>query len=173
MMERFDDLEGRAKRLKDVEHEADVVTHEIFERLNRTFITPLDREDIHALASGLDDVLDSAEAIGSRLVLFKVQQSTPESRQLTGILADSSRQLDQAVASLRDMKSLIPFTIEINRLENEADTVSRQAVADLFSGHHDVLDVLRWKEIYGRLESAADNCEDVANVIESIVLKSR
>jgi|SRR6185369_505537 len=173
MMERFDDLEARSRRLKDVEHDADLITHEIFERLNRTFITPLEREDIHHLASGLDDVLDSAEAIANRLVLFKVQASTPEARQLTSILADCGRQIDQAVTSLKDMKALMPFTIEINRLENEADTVSRQAVAELFSGRHELLDVLRWKEIYGRLENAADNCEDVANVIESIVLKSR
>ncbi len=173
MMERFDQLADRAKRLKDVEHNADLVTHEIFERLNRTFITPLEREDIHALASGLDDVLDSAEAIGTRLVLFKIPHSTSEARQLTAILDQCGGQIDQAVEHLRDMKNLMAFTIEINRLENEADHVSRQAVADLFSGRHDMLDVLRWKEIYGRLENAADHCEDVANTIEAIVLKSR
>jgi predicted phosphate transport protein (TIGR00153 family) len=173
MMEHFDDLETRASTLKDVEHQGDLVTHEIFERLNRTFITPLDREDIHALASGLDDVLDSAEAIGSRLVLFKVGSSTAEARRLTTILAACSRQIEQAVEHLKDFKNLMSFTVEINRLENEADGVSRNAVADLFSGRHDVLDVLRWKEIYGRLESATDQCEDVANSIESIVLKAR
>ena len=173
MVERFDQLEERARRLKEVEHNADLVTHEIFERLNRTFITPLDREDIHALASGLDDVLDSVEAIASRLVLFKVTRSTPEARQLTAIIDQCGGQIDQAVDHLKDLKNLMGFTIEINRLENEADIISRQAVADLFSGHHEVLDVLRWKEIYGRLENAADNCEDVANSIEAIVLKSR
>jgi predicted phosphate transport protein (TIGR00153 family) len=173
MMDRFDSLEDRARRLKEVEHNADLVTHEIFERLNRTFITPIDREDIHALASGLDDVLDSVEAIASRLVLFKVTQSTSEARQLTAILDQCGSQIDQAVDHLRDMKNLMAFTIELNRLENEADTISRQVVADLFSGRHEVLDVLRWKELYGRLEGAADDCEDVANTIEGIVLKSR
>ena len=173
MMERFDQLEDRAKRLKEVEHSADLVTHEIFERLNRTFITPIDREDIHALASGLDDVLDAAEAIGTRLVLFKITSSTSEARQLAAILDQCGGQIDQAVERLRDMKNLMAFTIEINRLENEADHISRQAVADLFSGRHEILDVLRWKEIYGRLENAADTCEDVANSIEAIVLKSR
>ncbi len=173
MMENFDHLEDRARKLKQVEHNADLVTHEIFERLNRTFITPLEREDIHALASGLDDVLDSAEAIASRLLLFKIPNATSEARQLTAILDQCGGQIDQAVDHLRDMKNLMAFTIEINRLENEADIVSRQAVADLFSGRHDILDVLRWKEIYGRLENAADNCEDVANAIEAIVLKSR
>ena len=173
MMQQFDQIEDRARKLKEVEHTADLVTHEIFERLNRTFITPLEREDIHALASGLDDVLDSAEAIASRLLLFRIPMATSEARQLTAILDQCGGQIDQAVDHLRDMKNLMGFTIEIHRLENEADVISRQVVADLFSGRHEILDVLRWKEIYGRLENAADNCEDVANTIEAIVLKSR
>ena len=173
MMERFDDLDARASALKDIEHQGDLVTHEIYERLNRTFITPLEREDIHALASGLDDVLDSAEAIGSRLVLFKVTGSTDEARKLSAIMLACARQIEAAVAHLKDFKNLMSFTVEINRLENEADSISRNAVADLFSGRHEVLDVLRWKELYGRLESATDQCEDVANTIESIVLKAR
>jgi len=173
MAEHFDDLDGRAVRLKEVEHQGDLVAHELFERLNRTFITPLEREDIHDLASGLDDVLDSAEAIGSRLVLFKVQRITPEAVKLTAILKQCGAQLEQAVDHLKDFKNLMGFTIELNRLENEADEISRDAVADLFSGRHETLDVLRWKEIYGRLEAATDQAEDVANTIESIVLKSR
>lgn len=173
MMEKFDRLEERTKALKDTEHRADLVTHEIFERLNRTFITPLEREDIHALASGLDDVIDAAEAIASRLVLFNIQGPTPESIKMTAILRDCGRQIEQAVENLKNMQNLMSFTIEINRLENEADGISRQVVADLFSGRHEILDVMRWKEIYGRLESASDQCEDVANAIESIVLKSR
>ncbi|MBK7368135.1 MAG: DUF47 domain-containing protein [Candidatus Eisenbacteria bacterium] len=173
MMEKFDRLEERTKALKDTEHRADLVTHEIFERLNRTFITPLEREDIHALASGLDDVIDAAEAIASRLVLFNIQGPTTESIKMTAILRDCGRQIEQAVENLKNMQNLMSFTIEINRLENEADGISRQVVADLFSGRHEILDVMRWKEIYGRLESASDQCEDVANAIESIVLKSR
>lgn len=172
MMERFDRLEERAEALKETEHQGDLVTHEIFERLNRTFITPIEREDIHDLASGLDDVLDAVEAIASRLVLFRIASSTPESVRLTAILAQCGRQIEKAVEHLRDFKGLMPFTVEINRLENEADMISRAVVADLFSGRHEVLDVLRWKEIYGRLEGAADRCEDVANTIEGIVLKS-
>lgn len=173
MMQNFDRIEDRARELKDTEHRADQVTHEVFERLNRTFITPLEREDIHALASGLDDVVDAVEAIANRLVLFRITGPTPEAVRLTSILAECGRQIEAAVENLRNMNSLMPFTIEINRLENEADGISRQVVADLFSGRHEILDVLRWKEIYGRLESAADQCEDVANAIESIVLKSR
>jgi predicted phosphate transport protein (TIGR00153 family) len=173
MLTKFDNLEDRAKKLKDVEHRGDLVTHEIFERLNRTFITPLEREDIHQLASNLDDVLDAAEAIGSRIVLFQVGKPTPEAVRLTEILTEAAQQIEKAVDNLKNMNSLMSFTVEINRLENEADGISRNVTADLFSGRHDVLDVLRWKEIYGRLESAADKCEDVANAIESIVVKSR
>ena len=173
MMERFDDLEARAKRLKDVEHEADFVAHELFERLNRTFITPLEREDIHDLGSGLDDVIDAVEAIGSRIVLFRIERPTREARQLAEILAKCGVQIEKSVDHLKGFKNLMSFTIEVHRLENEADTISRQAVADLFDGSHQVLDVMRWKEIYGRLEGAADKCEDVANTIEAIVLKNR
>jgi uncharacterized protein len=173
MMEKFDRLEERAKALKDVEHRADLVTHELFERLNRTFITPLEREDIHDLASGLDDVVDAAEAIGSRLLLFGIDQPRPEAVRMTAILLACGHQIEKAVGNLKDLQHLMSFTIEINRLENEADGISRQVVADLFSGTHEILDVMRWKEIYGRLESATDKCEDVANTIESIVIKSR
>jgi hypothetical protein len=173
MVVEFDRLEERARALKDVEHQGDLVAHELFERLNRTFITPLDREDVHGLASGLDDVLDAIEGISSRLVLFKIPAATPQARQLTRIVAECGAQIEQAVDHLKDFKGLMPFTIEINRLENEADALSRQAVADLFDGTHEFLDVIRWKEIYGRLENATDQCEDVANVIEAIVLKSR
>ena len=173
MMSKFDRLEERAKALKEVEHRADLVTHEVFERLNRTFITPLEREDIHDLASGLDDVVDAAEAIASRLLLFGVTESRPEAVRMTEILVASARQIEQAVENLRNLQNLMSFTIEIHRLENEADGISRQVVADLFSGRHEILDVMRWKEIYGRLESATDKCEDVANTIESIVIKSR
>ena len=173
MMVQYDRLEARASRLKEIEHQGDLVTHELFERLNRTFITPLEREDIHNLASGLDDILDSVEAIASRFVLFNVRQTTPQAIQLCAILDECGKQVEQAVDHLKDFKGLMAFTIEINRLENEADVISRHVVADLFSGRHDLLDVLRWKELYGRLEAATDQCEDVANTIEAIVLKSR
>ena len=172
MMTNFDRLEERATKLKEIEHRGDLVTHDVFERLNRTFITPLEREDIHALASGLDDVLDSVEAIGHRFVIFKIHATTPEAVQLAKIIACSSVQIESAVNNLKDFKNLMGFTIEINRLENEADAISRQAVAELFSGTHEVMDVLRWKEIYGRLENAADQCEDIANTIETIVIRN-
>jgi predicted phosphate transport protein (TIGR00153 family) len=174
MMTQFDRLEERAKELKQTEQAADLVTHEVFEKLNRTFITPLEREDIMALASRLDDVLDAAEAIASRIVLFRVPSNTDEATRMTAILARCGHQIEMAIDQLRDFKRLKAFTIEINRLENEADIISREVVANLFTpGKYDVLDILRWKELYGRMETAADLCEDVANVIESIVVKAR
>jgi predicted phosphate transport protein (TIGR00153 family) len=173
MMEHFEDLENKAARLKQVEHEGDLVTHEIFEKLNRTFITPLEREDIHDLASGLDDVLDAVESIGSRLVLFRVPAPTPEALKLGHLIVQCGAQLEKAVSHLQEFKNLMGFSIEINRLENEADALSRNAVADLFNGGRDPIDVLRWRELYGRLERATDLSEDVANIIEAIILKNR
>jgi predicted phosphate transport protein (TIGR00153 family) len=174
LVEHFDERDARAKVLKDVEHAGDLVTHEIFERLNRTFITPLEREDIHDLASNLDDVLDAVEAIASRFVLFHIETVTPEARQLASLIGRCGVQIEQSVTNLAELKNLMTFTIEINRLENEADVISRNAVADLFTpGKHDLLDVMRWREMYGRLEGATDKCEDVANSIEAIVLKNR
>ena len=173
MLEHFENVEQKAAKLKEVEHRGDLITHEIFGKLNSTFITPLEREDIHGLASSLDDVLDAVEAIGSRMVLFCVKQPTPEAIKLARIMAQAGIQIEQAAGQLRDMKKLMPYTIELNRLENEADEISRGVVADLFNGKHDPIDVLRWKELYGRLEAAADMGEDVANIIEAIVLKNR
>jgi predicted phosphate transport protein (TIGR00153 family) len=173
MVEHFENVEQKATKLKDVEHEGDLITHEICGKLNRTFITPLEREDIHGLASSLDNVLDAVEAIGSRFVLFRVKQVTPEAIQLARIVAQAGVQIEKAVKQLRDYDKLMPYTIELNRLENEADEVSRRVVADLFNGGHDPIDVLRWKELYGRLEAAADMGEDVANILEAIVLKNQ
>lgn len=173
MMENYEDIEAKAARLKEVEHQGDLVTHELFEKLNSTFITPIEREDIHGLASTLDDVLDEVESIGARFVLFGVTQPTLEAVQMARLVAKCGVQLEQAVTHLKDFKNIMTFSIEINRLENEADTISRNVTAKLFRENHDPIDVLRWKELYGRLEAATDRSEDVANIIESIVLKNR
>lgn len=173
MMEHYEDTEKKAIRLKEVEHEGDLVTHELFERLNGTFITPIEREDIHGLASTLDDVLDEVESIAARFVLFGVTQPTPEAIAMARLVAQCGAQIEQAVTHLKDFKNIMTFSIEINRLENEADTISRNATAGLFKNNHDPIDVIRWKELYGLLEAATDRSEDVANVIESIVLKNR
>ncbi len=171
----FKDVPLRAKQIKDTEHEGDVITHDTIEMLNRTFITPLDREDIHDLISSLDDILDYLEACAERLSLFKLTKTTDEARLLVGILVKAVKEVEQAVFKLRRLKgadSIMKNFIEINRLENEGDYVCRAAVAKLFEGEPNPLEVIKWKEIYETLENAIDRCEDVANVLEGIVLKN-
>jgi hypothetical protein len=171
----FRDVPLKAKQIKDTEHEGDVITHNTIELLNRTFITPLDREDIHKLISSLDDILDYIEACAARLDLFKVGKTNDEAKLLVGILVKTVKEVEQAVFKLRHLKgadSLMKNCIEVNRLENEGDNVCRMAVAKLFEGETHPLEVIKWNEIYETLENAIDRCEDVANVLEGIVLKN-
>jgi uncharacterized protein len=170
----FREVPVRANQIKDTEHEADVIVHETIEMLHRTFITPLDREDIHDLITSLDDVLDYIEACAERLNLFKVGKTTDEARLLVGILVKAAKEVERAVFNLRQLKSddIMKNCIEINRLENEGDFIGRTAVAKLFEGDPNPLDVIKWNGIYDTLENAIDRCEDVANVLEGIVLKN-
>jgi predicted phosphate transport protein (TIGR00153 family) len=171
----FRDVAVRAKQIKDIEHEGDVITHDTIEMLNRTFITPLDREDIHRLITSLDDVLDYIEACAARLSLFNVGHTTDESRLLVGILIKATQEVERAVLGLRRLRgaeAILKHCVEIDRLENDGDHVGRTAVAKLFDGSKQPLDVIKWNEIYDTLENAIDRCEDVANVIEGIVLKN-
>lgn len=175
MIGNFNDIAVKAKHIKDIEHEGDLITHNTIELLNLTFVTPLDREDIHNLITSLDDVLDYIEACAERMSLFKIQKTTDESRLLVGILVRSVKELEKAVFKLRSLKgadSVIKICLEINRLENEGDYVCRAAVAKLFEPENNPLEVIKWKEIYETLENAIDRCEDVANVLEGIVLKN-
>lgn len=165
----------KAKQIKDIEHEGDLITHNTIEMLNRTFVTPLDREDIHNLITSLDDVLDYIEACAERLHLFKIGQTTEEAQILVGILVKAVKEVEQAVFKLRRLKtadSILKNCVEINRLENEGDYVGRAAVAKLFEPENNPLEVIKWKEIYETLENGIDRCEDVANVLEGIVLKN-
>jgi len=163
----------KAEEIREIEHKCDFLTHEIISRLNRTFVTPIDREDIHELAKSLDDVMDSIDAVATLLKLYKLSRIRFGARELAATITASTKQIRLALDALEGRKGVTTHAVEINRLENEADSIARHVTADLFSGRHDVLDVMRWKEIYGRLEGAADKCEDVANAIESIVVKSR
>jgi uncharacterized protein len=169
----YRDVELKAKRVADREHEGDEITHAIILRLNTTFVTPIDREDIYQLATALDDVLDAVEAVSDLFVLHRIAAPLPEMVAQTEVLMQAARQTEQAFRSLRDMRRdrLEPYWIEINRLENEGDRLYRRAVADLFSGEHRAMDVLKWKEVIENLEEALDGLENVANIIESIVLK--
>ena len=170
--ERGADLQERWKRLEDLEHVGDKITHQIIRKLNRTFITPIDREDIHSLAVALDDVMDLIEASAARMSLYKIKQPTEEARKLAQVILKSAQEIVKAVSNLERMDNVMEHCIEINRLENMADEISREAIADLFDKGHDPMDVIKWKEIYETMEMATDGCEDVANIVESVALKS-
>jgi uncharacterized protein len=167
----FQDPESSHAEISQREHEGDEITHQIIRALNTTFVTPFDREDIHRLASGMDDILDAIEAVADLLVLHRIEQVIPEMRQLADVLSRAADQLQQAMAELRGFAGLEKYWVEINRLENEGDRVYRKTVAHLFSGEYKAMDVLKWKDLVDQLEAAIDGCEDVANTLESIVLK--
>ena len=172
MMEHYQEPEKQTKAIRDVEHEGDTITHDIIRKLNQTFITPIDREDIYALTSALDDVLDMIEAISDRMVMYKISGPTDVARQLAGVIYKSTEEIVKAVAQLRNLGDVGPYCIEINRLENEADRLSRDAVAALFEHERDPIEIMKWKEIYEQLEEATDKCEDVANILENVILKN-
>lgn len=160
-------------QIEEVEHEGDITTHEIADRLNRTFVTPFDHEDIHALAGRMDDVLDNIEATADRMFLYEAGEPAPEMLNLADILLDAVKVLQKAVGGLSDMKNarrILDYCIEIHRLENVGDDQSRRALANLFQGS-DALHALKWKEIYDHVEEAIDKCEDVASILEGIVVK--
>jgi uncharacterized protein len=167
----FHDPEAAHAEIVQREHEGDEITHQIMRALNTTFVTPFDREDIHELASGIDDVLDLIDAVSDLLVLHRIEQPLPEMLQQAEILTRATDQCYQAMAGLRSFSGLDQYWVEINRLENEGDRVYRKTVARLFSGDYKAMDVLKWKDLVDQLEGAIDGCEDVANTLESIVLK--
>lgn len=172
MVENYENVEEKAKKIKQIEHEGDLITHEIVERLNRTFVTPFEREDIHALTSGLDDVLDSIEALANRMVMFKIEKPNHIVVELANILMRATEEIKKAIHSLRKLEHLMTFCVEIKGLESKTDDITRQALADLFDSEKDPIALIKWREIYGRLEATADECEDVANIIEAVVVKN-
>jgi len=173
MVQDFQQVAEKANRLKEVESHGDSITHEIIDVLNSSFITPIDREDIYALAGKLDDVLDEIEGLGARLHLFAVKQPTAECVELVRIIVRATEVIEKAVSNLRKFTSMKTFLVEIHSLENQADQITRAMVGKLFHERQDdVVHLVKWKEIYGRLEHAADRCEDVANVLEDIMVKN-
>ncbi|MDP3722819.1 MAG: DUF47 family protein [Candidatus Omnitrophota bacterium] len=167
-------LPENAKRLERLEHDADQLTHELVEKVNRSFITPFDREDIYSLATELDDVMDLMEATTERFILFKVQQVLPQAQEIAKVIQQQTQELQRVMPQLRRLKrdSIMPHCVEINRLENVGDRLLRDAMASLFDGRYDPLTVIKWRELYELMEQATDKCEDVANTIEGIVLKN-
>ena len=172
LVHRYEHVEEKARLIKELESDGDRLTHEIIDKLNRTFITPIDREDIHALASGLDDVLDQIEGVASRLALFQIKAVTPEAIELVAVVERSCQAIYEAVTHLRDPKKIHEYCVRINDLENEADFISRNTTARLFEESTDFRELIKWKELYGRLEATTDDCEDVANILEGIVVKN-
>jgi uncharacterized protein len=175
LFEHYENVEEKARQLKVLEHQGDVITHEIIQKLHRTFVTPIDREDISLLAHSVDDVMDFVEAAGRTAFLYRIKEPTERARQLAGIVAKMARQLNEAMPRLRrgdQYAWILKQCVQINSLENEADDVLHAALAELFDVCYlDTCDVIKWREIYEHLESATDRGEDVANVLEGIVLK--
>jgi hypothetical protein len=162
---------AKADLIKDAEHRCDQLTHDVLKRLNRTFVTPLDREDIFAMARGLDDVMDAIDAAAGFVRIYHIERVRHGARELARIITQSTEQLHRGLQVLDTRQGLMEFVVEINRLENEADLVHSQAVERLFEEERDPIVVIKWKEILNYLEEATDRCEDVANLLEGIVVK--
>jgi len=172
MMEDFRNPVEQARRIKDIEHIGDGITHDIALKLNQTFITPLDREDIHGLASVLDDILDLVEAVADRFVVFKVAKPTEAAIKLANILYQSAVAVGAGIDQLgKPHADVSQYFVLVNSLENEADRITRDVISKLFEEEKDPIAVIKWKEIYENFEEGTDRCEDVANILERIALK--
>lgn len=172
MVHQFHDAKAKASAIKELEHQADQTTHQIVRRLNTTFITPIDREDLYALAGRLDDVLDYIDAVAERLVIYRIKEPTSACRAMAQVIVETVDATHRAVGTLRKPAGAFQeHAVEVNRLENRADNLLRESLADLFEQEPDPIAVIKWKEIYETMEIVTDRCEDVVNVIEGIVLK--
>lgn len=173
MLDQFDNPAQSQRQIKDIEHKADHLTHDIIKKLNKSFVTPLDREDIYALAGALDDILDLIDASAQRFVMYKIDKPTQEAKELGFLILKSCQTLDKAVALLGGkLEPIAEYCMEVNSLENEADRVYREAISRLFEEEKDPIQLIKWKELYETLEKATDKCEDAANILESVVVKN-
>jgi hypothetical protein len=161
----------KAREIKDIERRCDLITHQIIERLNRTFVTPIDREDIHGLAHSLDDVMDAIDACATVVHLYRIERVRPGTRELAAILREAAEKLVVATKEFEGLKALAPVAAELTRLEKESDRVYQQAIVQLFADERDPIELIKSKEMLEFLEAATDRCEDVANVFEAIVVK--
>jgi len=174
MIDTWEHVEGRVSEITELEHQGDTITHQIMEQLHRTFITPFDREDIALLAHSLDDVVDFIHAAADAMFLYKVNSPGQKAKELADIIVQAATEVEKAMPCLRhraELKQVLPYCVEINRLENMADRVYRSAIAELFNDSTDVAQIIKWREIYEHMETATDRCEDVANVLEGVALK--
>jgi len=174
MINNWDLVGGRVAEITELEHVGDNITHQIIAQLNRTFVTPFDREDIALLAHTMDDVTDFIHAAADAMLIYKIDQPSQRAKELANIIVEATAEIERAVSGLRrhaELKQILERCIEINRLENMADRVFRAAMAELFDDAVDMAQVIKWREIYEHMESATDRCEDVANVLEGVALK--
>jgi predicted phosphate transport protein (TIGR00153 family) len=171
----WDCIDQKLEEMDRIEHQGDTITHEIMYQLNRSFITPFDREDIGTLAHSLDDVTDLIQATADTMVLYKVREPGKRARELADILVQITTEVENVMPSLRhhnaNLEKILNSCVEINRLENVADKIYRTALKELFEDSNDITDIIKWREIYEHMESATDMCEDVANVLEGVALK--
>jgi predicted phosphate transport protein (TIGR00153 family) len=172
MLLRWPDHGELSRDIVVCEQEGDRITHDIIQRLNSTFVTPIDREDIYALASSLDDIVDFVEEVADFMALYRIEAPMEQAQEMARILHESSRQISQAIPRLRSFRDIHHYTIEVNRLENEGDRVVREALASLFERGIDPMMVIRWKDIFERLEDGIDATEKTANILEGIVIKN-
>ena len=176
LMEDYRDVPAKVAEIKRLEEVGDHIIHEIMRNLHRTFVTPLDREDIAALGERLDDVVDSIEEAARNLLEFRIEKPTEKAVELARIIAQAGKVLHEAVNKLHfrgsKLRDILRDSVEVNRLENEADQIFSRAMGELFSNGISAIEVLKWREIYGQLEAATDHCEDAANVLEGVVLKN-
>jgi predicted phosphate transport protein (TIGR00153 family) len=171
MLRDFDNPDKAAKKIREVEHRGDDISHDIGRRLERTFVTPFDREEIHALISGLDDILDDIEQVADTFVLYRIESPTKNSVKQASLIVQACETIHAALSHLKGFKELDGYISEIHRLENEGDRLSRNAIAGLFDDGAKTIEVLKWKDVYALLEDTIDKCEDVADLIERIVVK--
>ena len=168
----FNDVEKRVAEIKVAEHKGDQITRSVMTKLNQTFITPFDREDIHALSSALDDVMDLVDAAASRLITYKVKFVTPGSSQLADVILRGAEILVKAIAELKRPQNILKYCEQLNQIEEESDRIKGECIAKLFEDSTLPIEVIKWKEIYEVLEAATDKCEDVSDVLATVALKS-
>ncbi|MHB8655466.1 MAG: DUF47 domain-containing protein [Terriglobia bacterium] len=172
LFEDFLDVGKRVAEIKFIEHKGDQLTHGLMMKLNRTFITPFDREDIHSLGSSLDDVLDLVDSVADRIVIYKVKAVTPGAKQLVHVILHATEIMVKAVSQLHKPQNILEYCDQLTQLEKDADRIKGECIARLFEDSTEPIEVIKWKEIYEVLEATTDKCEDVADVLEAVVLKS-
>ncbi|HEX3046541.1 MAG TPA: DUF47 family protein [Bacillota bacterium] len=174
LMSNYKNIEESIKEIEEIEHECDHHVHQIFEQLNKSFITPIDREDIHLIAKELDNITDTIESTAHRFRMLNVREIREDAKKMAKLIVECTRELRDVMADLKNMRrsaSLRAKIIEVNRLENEGDDIFRNAITNLFASSQDPMEVIKWKEIYEYLENTLDACEDVANSSEGVIMK--